>query len=564
MTPDDQTDAFDAGPLSYADPVPTDWLDTLPAVAECLRLYQRTQVEQTAQALRTGARRILIQGATGSGKTHIIAVIVAAAVIAGIPVLILATRTRLVRQIHERLTEFEIPHGVIAASLPNLRNYSAWVQIASVDTLHRRSVVDRHIPMPPAGLVLFDECHLATADTRLNILDSYPDAIRIGLTATPARKSGRSLSAAFDCLILGPTPRDLVSAGMLVPFRIFNTPLATQTELKALPKDNENDYRTDALSALVCRPKLVGDVLENWLRIARGKRTLLFCVNKAHGGALLAEFLRNGIKAEMLTDQDDEATREEVVARLERGETHVLINCFLLSYGVDVPSVECIVLARPTRSLPMYLQMVGRGSRPSPETGKAQCVLIDHGHVVENLGLPQSDFPWTLDETRNVNREAQERARSVTAETLRTCKQCSALWLTSEQGHACPECGWTPAPKSKPVTVQHADLEEMADQEAAIVATDECVAMFYRMACGWDMKRSGNLWKGADPQSGKPQANKRRFVAWLRTRERFKFPDTVQIPKAFWDLAPMEPSAEAAGWLKFALIRYVRGRGRAA
>ena len=557
MMPDDQTDAFDAGPLSYADPIPTDWLDTLPSVAECLRPYQRTQIEQSAQALRAGYRRVLVQGATGSGKTHVLSAIVAAAAAAGIPALVLATRTRLVRQIHERLEEFGIRHGVIAAPLAHLRDYSARVQVASVDTLHRRSVVDRHIPMPSAGLVLFDECHLATADTRLNILDSYPDAIRIGLTATPARKSGRSLNAAFDCLILGPMPRELVHADMLVPFRIFNTPIATQTELKALPKDNENDYRVDGLSALVCKPKLVGDVLENWCRIAKGKRTLLFCVNKAHGGALLAEFLRNGIKAEMLTDQDDEATREEVVARLERGDTHVVLNCFLLSYGVDVPSVECIVLARPTRSLPMYLQMVGRGSRPSLETGKHDCVLIDHGHVVENLGLPQSDFPWTLDETRNVNREAQERARNAATETLRTCKQCTALWLTSEQGHACPECGWTPAPKAKPVTVQRADLQEMADDDRKPVwASDPRVVRFFREACGWYAKHWPERWREKQ-KSG-------RWASWMNTVEKFGFSESVRIPTSFWELEPLPGGLEVSGWCQHRLIKRARSKARAA
>src|SRR5262249_35761750 len=160
-------------------------------------------------------------------------------------------------------------------------------------------------------------------------------------------------------------------------------------------KDSDSDYQTTALGALMSRPKLVGDVLENWLRIARGKRTLIFAVNKGHAAALLESFQRQGISAEMLTDEDDELTRDEAIARLESGSTQILLSCFLLSYGTDIPPVECIVLARPTRSLVMYLQMVGRGLRPSPDTGKRDCILIDHGHVVETLGLPQSDFGWT-------------------------------------------------------------------------------------------------------------------------------------------------------------------------
>ena len=193
--------------------------------------------------MRQGYPRILVQGATGSGKTHVIATIVIAAFVAGLRVLVLATRTRLVRQLHERLNAFDTPHGVIANPLPELRNYSAQVQIASVDTLHRRAMVNEHIPLPGADMVIFDEAHLSTADTRIGILDSYPEAVRIGFTATPARKSGRSLGAAFDVMIMGRTIRELTAAGVLVPLRIFNTPVVTAKELRSVPKDNDGDYQ---------------------------------------------------------------------------------------------------------------------------------------------------------------------------------------------------------------------------------------------------------------------------------------------------------------------------------
>src|SRR5262249_5521938 len=152
----------------------------------------------------------------------------------------------------------------------------------------------------------FDEAHLATAETRLRILEQYPNAIRIGFSATPARKSGQSLGVAFQRLIVGPSIRELTLAGTLIPVRIFNTPVVTTTELKEVPKDNDSDYQATALGALMSRPKLVGDVLENWLRIARGKRSLVFAVNKGHGAALLGSFQRQGVPAEMLTDEDDE------------------------------------------------------------------------------------------------------------------------------------------------------------------------------------------------------------------------------------------------------------------
>lgn len=547
--------AFGKPPVTAALPVPIDWLDTLPSGADCLRDYQRGQIADIATEMHSGHTRILAQAPTGAGKTHIIATVVMAAAAAELRVLVLATRTRLVRQIHERLEAFDIRHGVIAAPLPHLRNYSARVQVASVDTLNRRALVSERIPLPSADVVIFDEAHLSTAETRLRLLESYPAAVRIGFTATPARKSGKSLGAAFDCLIMGPSIRDLTAAGVLVPTRIFNTPIVSAKELGSIPKDTGSDFKTAPLGELLSRPKLVGDVVANWLRIANGRRTLLFAVNKAHGAALLDSFRQQGIAAEMLTDADDEETREEIIGRLEAGQTSVVINCFLLAYGVDVPSVECIVLARPTRSLTMFLQMVGRGLRAAP--GKTCCLVIDHGHVVEHLGMPQSDFAWSLDADTNVNAAATTTAaRIATAETLRTCRECAAIWLTSEQGHACPECGWVPLPRSRPITFEEAELAEIADDPDQLTPNDARVIGFYREACGWYSRKWPDRWQ-ATP-------NKGRAWAWMQTQEKFQIANDVRIPSTYWTLPLVLPSAEVTGWLRHRLIRWARSKARAA
>lgn len=531
--------------------VPIGWLDVLPPEAECLRGYQRRQIADIAREMQSGHTRILAQAPTGAGKTHIIAATVAAALAADLRVLVLATRTRLVRQMHERLDCFGVRHGVIAAPLPELRNYSARIQVASVDTLNRRALVNEHIPLPAADLVIFDEAHLATAETRLRLLDSYPGALRIGFSATPARKSGRSLGAAFDCLIMGPSIRELTAAGVLVPTRIFNTPIVSQKELQSVPKDTDSDFKPAALGELLSRPKLIGDVVTNWLRIANRKRTLCFAVNKAHGASLLDSFRQQGVAAEMLTDADDEETREEVIGRLEAGTTSIVINCFLMSYGVDLPAVECIILARPTRSLMMYLQMVGRGLRAAP--GKTHCIIIDHGHVVENLGLPQSDHDWTLDADRNVNAEAlASTKRKSSTESARTCGQCTAMWLTSEQGQSCPECGWVAPQRSKAVGVQDADLDEIAEDAAPLSLTDKSVLQFHAEACGWYARRWPDRWR--DKQ------NSGRWWAWVQTTAKFGFAEGIRMPDKGWKAYAMPPSAATAGWLQHRMIKWAKAK----
>lgn len=525
------------------------WLDVLPPQAEVLRPYQRDVMGQVAVALHA-FRRILVQAPTGAGKTHLIATLVAAAMAANLRVLILATRTRLVRQLHDRLDAFDVRHGVLAASLPGLSAWSRTVQVASVDTLYRRCVQDSRMPLPSADVVVFDEAHLALGASRQKLLNSFPNAWIFGFTATPAKTSGAALREQFDTLILGPSVSDLIGTGMLVKPRIFSRPVISSRELESVRKDAKTgDYATGELSSLLSRPKLVGDVVTNWLRIAAGKRTLVFTVDKAHGAQVVQEFRQAGIACEQLTDSDDETTREEAIARLESGATKVLVNCFLLSYGIDIPAVECVVLARPTRSVVLYLQAIGRGMRPS--ASKDHVILIDHGRVVENLGLPTYDRDWSLD-GRNVNTQARDQlseSRKSVDEKPMTCAECSCVWQASEDGHSCPSCGWKPEPRTKPVQVTGAELTEI---NAVLQAADAEMENFYRQACDWYARRWPDRWQARE-KSG-------RWWAWSQTRQKFERPQDERMPSRFWQMSRMDCSAEVGGWLKSQLIRWQKGR----
>jgi superfamily II DNA or RNA helicase len=410
------------------------------------------------------------------------------------------------------------------------------------------------MPLPAADVVVFDEAHLAGARSRIELLDSYPDAVRIGFTATPARKSGRGLGSVFQAIVPGPSVVELIAAGMLVKPRIFNVPVVSQAELDAMPKDTAQDYQPKALGELLSRPRLVGDVVQNWLRIAAGKRTIVFACSKAHGAQLVQEYQQAGVAAELLTDSDGEATREAVYARLESGQTKVLVNVFLAAYGIDLPAVECIVLARPTRSLVMMLQMVGRGMRPAP--GKTDFLLIDHGRVIESLGLPHAPREWSLDEKRNVSREARDSVRKFAQEQPRNCPDCKHMWLVSEEGHSCRHCGWAPAPRPQGVRVQHAELGEL-DYENQPRTTSQSpeVVKFYCEALGDYARMKPDVWR--------EKPNKARYASWYATKEKFHLTEE-RVPSAYWMLPPEQPSEATAGWLKYRRIRFAKSRARAA
>lgn len=527
-----------------------EWLDDT-SWSQVLRAYQREQLSEVAQAVRSH-RRVLIQAPTGAGKTHLIATMAGCAVRSGMRVLILATRTKLVRQIHERLEEFEIRHGVLAASLRGLSNWAMAVQVASVDTLYSRCMRSAKMPMPPADVVIFDEAHLALGATRTRILDSYPKAFIVGLTATPAKTSGKSLKDQFDTLVLGPSIAWLIEQKMLVPPLIFAKPIITKEELASVRKDSKTrDYVTEDVSKIMRRPKLVGGIVENWLRNANGLRTLVFTCDKGHGADVVQEFLKAGIACEQLTDADDDDTREIVIERLRTGVTKVVVNCFLLSYGIDIPEVECIVLARPTRSVPLYLQAVGRGARPFP--GKTNYKLIDHGRVVQNLGRPTYERDWSLDEKSNVNDQAakQESVRAESEERPIVCAECDCEWLRTESGSNCPNCGWKPAPKPKQVEIQHAELAEL-DPELDQSADME---KFFCQSLAWSINR----W----PQKWQEKPKSLRWQVWMTVIEKFKRPTDERMPSHFWNASPEPCTPEVAGWQKARIIRWARSKRHA-
>lgn len=536
--------------MDRAEPiVARNWLNQLNPADFGLRDYQMQMVARTADAMQQ-FRRILIQAPTGAGKSRVITAITGAAQQADLRVLILATRTRLVRQLHDNLDAFHIQHGIMAAAMPGYTNWSHHVQIASVDTLYRRCLVDQKTPLPSADVIVFDESQLALGASRQAILNSYSGAWLFGFTATPATISGKSLKEQFETLILGPSPRDLIASGCLVKPRVFNIPGVSEKELQEVGTDSKTgDYKTGNLSRLMAKPKLVGDVLQNWLRIANGKRTIIFACDKAHGAKLTEEFRQAGVACEQLTDSDSEDTREASIARLERGHTTVLVNCFLLSYGIDIPRVECIVLARPTRSVVLYLQTIGRGMRPFP--GKDSVIFIDHGRVADNLGHPHIDRYWSLI-GKNANLVAREEtAHLITQEQHRNCAECSASWLVSEDGPRCPSCGWTPAPRAMGIRTLDAELLESNATKVA-EQRDE----FFAMSCQWFASRWPERWK-TKPGSG-------RWWAWIQTKTKFKLAEDTKIPQRYWTARLQDPSLEVSGWLKSQQIRWAKHRQKLA
>jgi superfamily II DNA or RNA helicase len=402
-----------------------------------LRPYQLEVLEQIEQAIAAGQRRILVTLPTGAGKTVCAADIIRRFNERGLFSLFLAHRREIIGQTSQRLTEHGMPlgaHGIIMAERMCDLRPQARIQVASIDTLHARGVRTKTMELPPADLVVFDEAHRARGRTREGLLKLCPDAIWIGLTATPCRGDGRGLGNLFDVLIVGPQVADLTKLGALVPVKIF-APV-----FRDIAKDvstSKGDYMISALAKRMNTAELVGDVVRDWLQHGKRRRTVAFSVDVAHAISIRDEFIRAGVLAEYVSGETPNAEREAILARLAAGETEVVANCMVLTEGWDCPPVSCAILARPTKQLGLYRQMVGRILRPAE--GKTDASILDHAGAIWLHGAPSDDIAWTLEvDKRAANLSAAARKRGNATE-LACCPECSAVL----QGKPpCWSCGW--------------------------------------------------------------------------------------------------------------------------
>ena len=403
-----------------------------------LRDYQAQAIDQIEKA--TKALYVL---PTGGGKTIVATDAIMMAVQRGERVLMLTHRREILRQ-----TSLKIPidHGLIQAGLNIDLEYP--VQVASIQTLWARCMRSNKIPLPPADLIIVDEAHHIAARTWQLILDAYPHARRIGLTATPCRSDGRGLGNYFDELILGPQIPDLIAQKHLVP-TVYYAP--AEPDLKGV-ETRQGDYAIKQLADRMNRDDLVGDIVSNWHKLAQRRKTLVFCVDVAHSVHVKNEFLKSDVRAEHVDGSTPKTERDAILARLASGETDVVCNCMVLTEGFDLPAIGCIVLARPTKQLGLFRQMAGRGLRPA--AGKSNLILIDHSGAVFRHGLLEDPVEWTLDVTKHAENPTHEKRDQQKISRLVECSQCSAL---RTGGEACPHCGFLP--KRRPDAIIFAEGE---------------------------------------------------------------------------------------------------------
>jgi superfamily II DNA or RNA helicase len=390
-----------------------------------LRDYQAQAISDLRAAYRQGARAPLLVLPTGGGKTCCFSAITAGAADRGRRVLILVHRRELILQASAKLQLAGVSHGVIAAGHPEADHP---VQVASVQTLARR--LHRQHWQP--DLIVIDEAHHAVAGTWSSVLNHWPQAFRLGVTATPVRRDGQGLQKMFDHMVLGPSVAALTSKGHLSPARIFAPPVVADLSRITI---RAGDYSAEQAADRMDRPTVTGDAISHYLRICAGKRAIAFCCSAKHADSVAAAFTESGITAATLLGTTSTQHRDALLRQFVAGTLQLLVTVDVVSEGFDCPDAEAAILLRPTASLGLYLQQVGRVLRPAP--GKAHAVILDHVGNVHRHGFPDDHRDWSLDD-----RLKRSRAAGAAAPTVRTCQVCFAAFPPQP---ACPCCG-TPVP----------------------------------------------------------------------------------------------------------------------
>lgn len=399
-----------------------------------LRPYQVEAIEEVRNRFRAGARKTLIILPTGGGKTVVGASIIHSAVQRQSRVLFLAHRRELIQQTADKLRRFGVRHGVIMAGEPQALQHP--VQVASIQTLARRRDALKSV-----DLIFFDEAHHAAAGTYTDVLQWFPAAKVLGLTATPWRLDGRGLGDIFDAHVIVRTPRQLRDEGFLVSvggweFEAIDTSRA---------RVQRGDFAVKDMADEAVKPRVVGDIVEEWLRYAAGKRTVVFCVNVEVSRLIAEKFRAAGVAAEHVDGEMATPERDGILRRLRSGETKVVCNCNVLTEGFDCPELEVCVLARPTLSTALYLQMVGRVLRPAP--GKESARIHDHSGCLAAHGHPFADRDYSPELTTRADRGASD-----TTKAKLLCPACKSV----RSGYPCDNCGHSPTPEELRVQFEEA------------------------------------------------------------------------------------------------------------
>jgi superfamily II DNA or RNA helicase len=382
---------------------------------------------------------------------------------------------------------------------------------------------------PAADLLIVDEAHHCPANTYGKIIASYPKAVLIGFTATPCRGDGRGLGGIFDRMIECPQVAELIAQKHLVKTRVY-API--DPDLKGV-ETRVGDYVETQLADRMDKPDLIGDIISHWHKYGERRKTVCFAVNVAHSLHLRDEFIKSGVRAAHIDGSIPKSERDATLGKLASGELDVVTNCMVLTEGWDLPEVSCCILARPTKKMGLYRQMVGRVLRPA--LNKHNAVVLDHSGATFRHGFVEDHVEWTLDPAkRSYSPTHAARLHSGYSSRLLECTKCGSIRVV---GEACCHCGFVPQRPAKAVTFTDGSLA-LVDRKSRVAAP----ATDPHERTRWHAELSYIAAERGYRSGWVAHKYKQKFGIWPPVRS----------------ITPKQPSAEVLSWVRSRDIAYAK------
>jgi DNA repair protein RadD len=423
-----------------------------------LRHYQGVGVESLRNRIREELKRIILCCPTGGGKTVLASYIIGSArENFDAKILFVAHRQELIDQTVRQLSRFGVTDIGVLMGKDARTNRRAPVQVATIQTLSRRDP-------PPADIIFVDECHRSASNSYRKLIALYPDATIIGLTATPCRADGKPLKDVFQAIEIAATYKDLITDGFIVAPKCFGTPSSVAPKLEGI-RTQHGDFVMDELEAAMLDVDVLGDTLTEYQKHSEGRKTVIFACTVKHSLAIYDRFHRAGVRIAHVDANTPDDVRKDIAKRLDWGQLDVVTNVGIYTEGWDQPCVKCLIMARPTKSLVLFMQMAGRALRPwspmtppfrswQPQDGDSVVpFIIDQGGNIDRFGLPHEDRIWSLEGTvKRANEKKPPR-----------CIKCEAYI----RHYPCIECGF--APEVTPRVIREDVSTKLAEIQTAFV-----------------------------------------------------------------------------------------------
>jgi len=408
------------------------------------RKYQERDIQKLREAFRTH-RSVLYQLSTGGGKTVVALLIILGALSKGKTIWFIVNRRRLVKQTSAALHGAGIHHGIVASGFS--MDVFAKVQVIMVQT-----VVNRLHKLPRPDFLIPDEAHNIRAATFQKVVDSFPEANILGLSATPCRLDGKGLNAVFNAMVTGPPLSWLIAEGYLCEARLYAPNVGAEDYQ---PRKMAGEFVASEVGSFMDKPAITGCAISHYKNICGNKPALVFCATVQHAENTANLFKSAGFRSASIDGTMDDHELDGILSALGNKRMDVVTSCDLVSEGFDLPAITVAIFLRHTASLRLIIQMIGRALRPvyapgydlSTKEGRLKAIaasdkpfaiILDHvgniiRHNLQGLGLPEYDIEWTL-EGKTPGREKQDKEKDIKV------KQCPGCYAVHPPAPICPYC----------------------------------------------------------------------------------------------------------------------------